>query len=253
MCKYKSRMCVRGDIQKKITTENINAYALVVQWSSIWMLVIIICIISLKTKAIDFSNNFVQANIKVHPVSIHFCPRGNFGHETVMRIKKSLYGQQEAPILWYEKLVKGLEDRGFNPRSTYTCMFIPDKVIYLLYVNDFLWFAKKQEYINEAIAFFHMDRDKYNQEMTEGKIQTASEFLGIQMTSADYGKVLKTTQDCLINNNLKTCGTEDCKYRITTTAVVALISTDSLCKENNLQYECKYTSVNCMLLYATSN
>ena len=71
-------------------------------------------------------------------------PRHNLGHVMVLKLKKSLYDQVKAPSLWFEKLAKGLQDRGFKPRSACTCMFIPDKVIYLVYVENWLWFSKKR-------------------------------------------------------------------------------------------------------------
>ena len=41
-------------------------------------------------------------------------------------------------------------------------MFMFDKVIFLVYVDDCLWFDNKQEYINEVISSFSVDGDKYN-------------------------------------------------------------------------------------------
>ena len=54
-------------------------------------------------------------------------PRENLVHDMVLRLKKSLFGQEEAPILWFENLEKGLEDRGFNPSIADPCMFMSEK------------------------------------------------------------------------------------------------------------------------------
>ena len=88
-----------------------------------------------------------------------------------------------------------------------------------------------------------MDRYKYNWEMTEGKSQTSSEFLGIEMNYIDDGKVFKMNQDCLINDILKNFGIEDCEYRLTLNSVVALQGTDSLVNEANIQDEYIYFSL----------
>ena len=56
------------------------------------------------------------------------------------------------------------------------------------------------------------------------------------MTSVDNGKLLKMTQDGLIENNINTCGMEDFKLRQTPTDVVPPLSTDSLGKKVKLQY-----------------
>ena len=70
------------------------------------------------------------------------------GHDTLLRLNNSLYGQAEAPRLWFEKLEKVLEDIDFNPSGADTCIFISDKVMCLAYVDDCLLFDTKQEDIN---------------------------------------------------------------------------------------------------------
>ena len=59
-------------------------------------------------------------------------------HDTVLRLKKNLYGQVETTRLWFKKLAIGLEDRFLNTRSKYTCMFMSNKLIHLVYVDDCL-------------------------------------------------------------------------------------------------------------------
>ena len=70
------------------------------------------CILGLKSKSIDFTNVFDQADIPgVEPVLIEL-PR-DFNSDVkqcdvVIRLRESLYGQDEAAHLWYEKLRNGL-------------------------------------------------------------------------------------------------------------------------------------------------
>ena len=116
-------MCVRLDIQKKISTEPINTYAPVVQWSMIRILIIMTWIIGLEIEAIEFSNAFAQDDLKTPPVYMSFHPRGNLVHDTLLRLKKSIYGQSEALRLWFDN---------------------------------------KQEYINEVIDSFHVDGDRFH-------------------------------------------------------------------------------------------
>ena len=119
-------------------------------------------IIGLETEAIEFSNAFAQDDLKTPPVYMNFHTIENLVLDTLLRLKKSIYGQSEALRLWFEKLSIGIEDRGFKTSIAYPFMFISDKVICLVYVDDFLWFDNKQEYINEVIDSFHVDGDKYN-------------------------------------------------------------------------------------------
>ena len=117
--KFKARLCVRGDIQKKRTEELMDTYAPVVQWSTVHLMLIMTQIMKLKMLLIDFLNAFAQAEMPTDKtVYLHlpreFIPEEGFGREMVLMLKTSLYGQAEAPRLWYEKLRDGLKARGFK-------------------------------------------------------------------------------------------------------------------------------------------
>ena len=112
-----------------------------------------------------------------------------------------------------------------------------DKLICLVCVNYCLWFSKEKEEIDEVIDSLHVDGDKYNWESNEVKIQTINEMLGFEMTSVDDRKRFKMTQYGMINKILKTCGTEDCKFRQNTTAMISPLGTDSIGKGARLKYE----------------
>ena len=58
--KFKARLCVRGDLQ----AEERETYAPVVRWSTIRTVLAFALKMKLKSKQIDFSNSFVQANLK---------------------------------------------------------------------------------------------------------------------------------------------------------------------------------------------
>lgn len=76
-------------------------------------MLILALILGLKTKEIDFSNAFAQAEL-ASPVYLEL-PQGfdAEGDNKILELQKSLYGQIEAPRLWYEKVKGGLEDQGF--------------------------------------------------------------------------------------------------------------------------------------------
>ena len=88
--------------------------------------------------------------------------------------------------------------------------------------------------------------------MTEGKLQTISDYLSIEMTSVDIGKGFKMIWYGLINNIFNTCVMKYCKSSPTLTSVVVPPSIDYLGNEANLQDEWKYASVIGMLMYAES-
>jgi hypothetical protein len=165
---FKARFCVRGDVQKRVTDESMDTYAPVVQWSTVRLMLIMTCMLKLKTVSIDFSNAFAQADIPQGKAVYIECPRGYEpadGKDMVLMLNKSLYGQAEAPRLWYEKLRKGLEDRGFKVSRVDPCLFHSKKVIVVSYVDDCLLFAKDKADIDALIQSFKDDGDEFNWEM----------------------------------------------------------------------------------------
>jgi hypothetical protein len=61
--KFKGRYCVRGDKQKRGVDYN-ETYAPVVSWTTVRMMLVMAATQGLRTTQIDFTNAFVQANIK---------------------------------------------------------------------------------------------------------------------------------------------------------------------------------------------
>ena len=118
--------------------------------------------------SIDFSNAFAQAEIKGEPVYISIPPKTpGFSTSTVLKLNKSLYGQVDAPKMWYDKLKSGLEARGMKPCGAHPCMFVSDKAICIIYADDVLWAAKDDKTIEDILQSFKDDGNKFNWEMTE--------------------------------------------------------------------------------------
>ena len=112
--KYKARFCVRGDRQR-FGIDFDETYAPVVQWSSVRMLFTLALTLGLKTRQVDYSNAFVQADIDGEV----YCelPQEFLGpdnNQYVLKLKKSLYGLKQAPRLWFKTLEKSLHDRFYN-------------------------------------------------------------------------------------------------------------------------------------------
>ena len=47
----------------------------------------------------------------------------------VLMLNKSLYGEDEAPMLLFDKLNYGLYEQNFEPSYYDPCMFVSDKVV----------------------------------------------------------------------------------------------------------------------------
>ena len=108
-------------------------------------MLILQCILGVKSQSIDFTNAFSQADIPSgEPVFIEL-PRyfksNGVQHDVVIKLKKRLCGQAKAARLWYEKLQNVLLERGFVVSKVDPCLSISKTVIFVVYADDFLFWA----------------------------------------------------------------------------------------------------------------
>ena len=158
--KLKARLCVRGDLQE--TDDSFDTYSPVVQWSTVRLLLIISIILDLETKQVDFTLAFVQA--KAEPGTYIEMPRMFEKEGFILELKRNLYGQREAPIKFYEHLKDGLAKRGFESSQFDPCLFKSQDVMILTYVDDCIFFSRKEEHIDSIIGL-----------LKDGKLQDGSD------------------------------------------------------------------------------
>jgi len=157
--KLKSRFCVRGDTQEE-GIDYFESYAPVVQWATVRTLLILSVILNLASTQVDYTAAFCQAPIDTD-VYISL-PRGwkqlnrmgiskPFKEGHVLKLKRSLYGMVQSPRNFFRHLKGNLLSCGFSQSDHDPCLFISEKVICLVYVDDCLFFAKDQQDIDTAI------------------------------------------------------------------------------------------------------
>ena len=67
----------------------------------------------------------------------------------VLKLKRSLYGLKQSPRNFFMFLKENLEEIGFEAQTNVDpCLIISEKCIYLVYVDNTLFFAPKAEYID---------------------------------------------------------------------------------------------------------
>jgi hypothetical protein len=162
--KFKARFCARGDRQVE-DIDFFDTFAPVVNWTSVHLLLILSAILGLSTKQVDYTAAFVHAPIDKDPnwdslsseekarsgVYLQM-PRGFYQPGKVLKLKRSLYGLRQSPRNFFQHLKAKLESIGFEANDNINpCLFILDKVICLVYVNNTLFFSPKEEFINEVI------------------------------------------------------------------------------------------------------
>ena len=125
-------------------------------------------------------------------------PRG-FGQDgKVLKLQRSLYGLKQAPRNFFQHFKGQLERVGFVAQdSVDPCLFISDKVIAVVYVDDTLFYSPKREYIDEVL-----DKLK-KQENAELDVEdSVAGFLGVHIERDETQGTIKLTQQGLIKRIL---------------------------------------------------
>ena len=72
-------------------------------------------------------------------------------NDYVLELKRNLYGQHQASRVWVLFLSKGLRAIGFKQSAIDECVFYRGSTIFLVYVDDGLFFAPTDEDIDRVI------------------------------------------------------------------------------------------------------
>lgn len=122
-----------------------ETYAPTVKFSSIRTVLAFVLTMRLVTKQIDFSNAFVQAELRDReqlfvtlPPGVNNSSIGN--NDVALRLKKSLYGYKDDLRLRFKKAEKGIEDLGFAASEADPSLFLHKGkgILLLLYVDGVL-------------------------------------------------------------------------------------------------------------------
>jgi Reverse transcriptase (RNA-dependent DNA polymerase) len=211
--KLKARFCVRGDKQKE-GIDYFDTFAPVVSWQTVRLMLVLSIILNLATKQVDYTAAFVHAPIdkppnydslseeeKKKPGVFVSMPRGFVQPNKVLILQKSLYGLKQAPRNFFLHLKGKLESTGFTSQQDLDpCLFISDKVICLVYVDDTLFYSTKEEYIDEVIS-----RLKNSEMDLEVKGEVAG-FLGAHIQRNDQDGSITLTQTGLIKRIIDAVG-----------------------------------------------
>ena len=243
--KFKGRYCVRGDKQIKGVDYH-ETYAPVVAWTTVRMMLVMAATQGLCTTQIDFTNAFVQADIK-EDVYIEM-PQG-FGSPSdgdyILKLNKNLYGLCQAPKSWFDKLATELVALNFKQSVSDPCMFVHDDMTVLVYCDDCLLFGRDQQKIDDMIAEM---RIKFPGGITVEDSVFA--FLGVELVQDPKTRKTKLSQSGLTKKVLAATKMTDCHAKRTPASAVTLGSNprgEACCEDWD------YASVVGMLMYLSSN
>jgi hypothetical protein len=166
------------------------------------------------TKQVDFTNAFVQTEMKdtayIEAPKL-FGPKS--GKYLVLLLLKSLYGLKQAPRTFYEKLIDGLLERGFTQSEIDPCLFMKKDCICVVYMDDTIFAGPDASLLEREIKSLGVKEDQCEHSFQlryEGEV---GDFLGI------------LTQTGLIEKMIRAGSIEDCK-KVATLAETSPVGAD---------------------------
>jgi hypothetical protein len=184
--KFKARFCVRGDKQKE-GVDFFETWSPVVQWTTVRSMLILATQQNLVSAQADITAAFVHANLKPDENIFVHQPRGfKRGSNLVLKLKRSVYGLKQAPRYFFKYLCGHMQSKevGLKQSQHDPCLFIGKDVIAVVYVDDILFFAQKEDIIVNTITKLQQAGIAIRRE------GTAEGFLGVDVerTIAKDGK-----------------------------------------------------------------
>ena len=179
-----------------------ETYAPVVNWISVWLLLILAIIHVLDTKSTDFVLAFPQAKLEIDvfmelPYGFDYGIKGQY----VLKLKKNLYGLKSAATTWFNFLFQGLEAEGFVQSEVDQCVFLRDDCILLVYANDVIAISRDEKIIDELILNLKQNYDLED----DGSL---TKYLGVDMKIHSNG-TMELTQPFRIERILKLICSEE--------------------------------------------
>lgn len=170
-------------------------------------------------------------------------PRGYRQPGKVLRLNRCLYGLKQSPKNFFEYLKGNLEAIGLKPQTDVDpCLFISDKCICLVYVDDTLFFSPDPKYIEEAIEKLRARGMELEPE------DSVAGFLGVHIDRDERNGTIKLTQKGLIKRIIEALGVTKGIHTPTTTDALPI---DAEGDPPDQTYN--YASVVGMLLYLSGH
>ncbi len=182
--KFKARFCARGDRQKE-GIDYFETWALVVQWSTVRIAMILAIKLKLVSVQCDITAAFIHGQVpSTETIYVHQ-PRGfhrGQGDE-VLRLKCTLYGLKQSSRYFFQYLTKRLVKQGLTASAFDPCLFISKNLTVVIYVDDILIYGRTTAEIDALIVDLQKDDISLNKE------GTAEGYLGVDI-STEGGKVI---------------------------------------------------------------
>ena len=179
--KFKARFCVRGDRQKE-GVDFFETWAPVVQWTTVRSMMVLAAKQGLCTAQADITAAFVHAPLYKKDQIYVEQPKGwTYGDDYVLKLNRSVYGIRQAATNFFQYLTIEFGKLNMKPSNHDPCLFIGEKVIAIVYVDDILLFSKDDAEIDKVIAALAKQGVQIRRE------GTAEGFLGVDVQRVSKG------------------------------------------------------------------
>ena len=140
LLKCKARLVVYENQQKHYDIPT-RATTLAITFSR--MVLALIAKSDLETMQLDAVNAFVQVDLDE---TVFICIPPRYGKNgKIMHLNKALYGLQQFPLLWQQKLTNELKKLGFKKIPQELCVVQKNGIIDFFYINNILFAYKKDQ------------------------------------------------------------------------------------------------------------
>jgi hypothetical protein len=180
--KFKARFCARGDQQLE-GIDFFETYAPVVQWTTVRLMFILEILLQLKSKQGDVTAAFLHGELGPDEKVYVEMPLGFRKKGKVLKLKKTLYGLRQSPRAFWQCLTKAMKAVGMQVSKLDPCLFVGERVMAVAYVDDILFWATDEAYINELGSKLREQGLLLEQE------DDAAGFLGVKMTKTEDGNI----------------------------------------------------------------
>ena len=131
-----------------------DTYAPVVTWFAIRLLIICAIVLNWQLLQVDFIMAYAQAPIECDmylqlPDGIETDSGNSRTH--VLKLLRNVYGQKQAGKVWDDFLSEKVFKIGFERSKMDECVFYRDNLVFLVYIDDGIFFSLDGTSINNVI------------------------------------------------------------------------------------------------------
>ena len=126
-------------------------------------------------------------------------PQGFRKDGKVLKLNKTLYGLKQSPRTFWKYLTKAMQDSGMQVSKLDPCLFVGKDVICICYVDDLLFWATDEKFINNLAGRLR------DQGLLLEQVDDAAGFLGVKMTKTLDDKI-ELTQTGLADRIIEAFG-----------------------------------------------